>query len=597
MTMRRFRATLAAAAALFAAAVPAASLQEAVPAPEVLFEVDVTRPESGRISVSMTIRTPGPPGQMRVSMPAWAPGAYRIVKYARAVALVAARDGRGRPLPVTPVDDQTWSFRTADGGPVLVTYELAVEPSRLNRDHCFLAGPDTYFYIVGRKEASCGVRFHLPPGWKVGTGLGRLGDLYYAPDYDTFIDCPTELGNFELLEFREDAARYELVIHAKGPVPGRRLVEMCRKIVREHNRMFGGPPFDRYVFIYHFLDGVGGRGLEHLNSTDIFMPYAAVVADPLVTASVTSHEYFHLWNVKRIRPAELGPFDYTGPVRSRHLWFCEGVTSYFGDRALVRSGIWTEPVYLAHLAREIETLQNNPDRKVTSVEKASEGVWDRKDWPRVDYYNKGELLGLLIDLRLRTRSAGAKSLDDVLRHLYETWCVRPAREGKGPIGVGYPQDGILRALQDVSGEDWDDFYARMIRGVEELPYREILEPAGLILDSETIRSPDLGVELRGTSVLSVPAGGSAARAGFQAGDRLTAINGTVVSHATLREELARLRPGDEAGVTVLRNGGRVELRVPVLLRERASFRVRRAPCASAFQKTILDAWLGKPADY
>jgi predicted metalloprotease with PDZ domain len=595
--MRRFRAPLWAAVLLAAAGTDRSAAQEAVPVPDVLYEVDVTRPESGRISVFMTIRDPGPPGEVRVSIPAWAPGAYRIVKYARAVALVGARDDRGRRLAVTPVDDQTWSFRTAGPGPVTVSYELAVEPSRLNRDHCFLAGPDTYFYIVGRKEVSCGVRFRLPAGWNVGTGLRRAGDLYYASDYDTFIDCPTELGRFELLEFREDGARYELVIHAKGPVPGARLVEMCRKIVREHNRMFGGPPFDRYVFLYHFLDGVGGRGLEHLNSTDIFLPYSAIVADPLIAASVTSHEYFHLWNVKRLRPFELGPFDYTGPVRSRHLWFCEGVTSYFGDRALARCGIWTEPQYLAHLAGEVETLQNNPDRKVTSVEKASEWVWDRKDWPRVDYYNKGELLGLLIDLRIRTRSGGRKSFDDVLRHLYDTWCVRPAREGKGPIGVGYPEDGILRGLEDVTGDEWDDFYARYIRGVEELPYREVLEPAGLVLDSEVSRSPDLGVELRGTSVLSVPTEGPAARAGLQAGDRLAAINGTVVSRATLREALAALRPGDEADVAVLRDGRRVELRVPVVLRERTSFRLRRAPSPTEFQKALLDAWLGKPADY
>jgi predicted metalloprotease with PDZ domain len=593
---RAFRRSLFLAAALLAA--PGRSVaQEAVPVPDVLYEVDVTRPDSGRVSVSMTIRTPDPLGEARVSIPAWAPGAYRIVKYARAVALVRAQDALGRRLAVTPVDDQTWSFRAEAPGPVTVSYELAVEPSRLSRDHCFLAGPDTYFYIVGRKDVSCGVRFRLPPGWKVGTGLSRAGDLYHAPDYDTFIDCPTELGTFELLEFREDGARYELVIHAKGPVPGGRLVDMCRKIVREHNRMFGGPPFDRYVFIYHFLDGVGGRGLEHLNSTDISMPYAAVVADPLVNASVTSHEYFHLWNVKRLRPAELGPFDYTGPVRSRHLWFCEGVTSYFGDRALARCGLWTEPVYFAHLAGEVEALQNNPDRKVTSVETASERVWDRKDWPRVDYYNKGELLGLLIDLRIRTRSGGRKSFDDVLRHLYETWCVRPAREGKGPIGVGYPEDGILRALEEVSGEEWDDFYARYVRGVEELPYREILEPAGLVLDSEVTRSPDLGVELRGTSVLSVPTDGPAARAGLRTGDRLAAINGTVVSRATLREALAALRPGDEADVSVLRDGRRMDLRLPVVLRERTSFRLRRAPSPTELQKTLVDAWLGKPADY
>ena len=215
-------------------------------------------------------------------------------------------------------------------------------------------------------------------------------------------------------------------MHGKGPVDGEKLAAMCRKIVREQNRIFGRPPFDLYVFLFHFRDGVGGRGLEHLNSTDIVMPYTAIRAQPLIAASITSHEYFHLWNVKRIRPFELGPFDYTGIVRSKHLWFCEGVTSYFGDRSLVRAGIWSEDVYLGHLAEEINTLQNNPDRKVTPVEKASQAVWDRKDFPQVDYYNKGELLGLLIDLRIRTMSGGRKSLDEVMRLLYDTYVVTPS---------------------------------------------------------------------------------------------------------------------------------------------------------------------------
>ena len=139
------------------------------------------------------------------------------------------------------------------------------------------------------------------------------------------------------------------------------------------------------------------------------MPYSAIKFDPLLAASVTSHEYFHLWNVKRIRPAELGPFDYSQIVRSKALWMCEGVTSYFGDRGLAHSGLWNEQRYLDHLASEIETLQNNPDRKVTPIEKASQIVWDRKDWPRVDYYNKGELLGLLIRLRPLARQHSTPS--------------------------------------------------------------------------------------------------------------------------------------------------------------------------------------------
>jgi predicted metalloprotease with PDZ domain len=388
------------------------------------------------------------------------------------------------------------------------------------------------------------------------------------------------------------------VIHAKGPVDGKRLTEMCRKIVKEQNPYFGGPPpFKRYVFIYHFRDGVGGRGLEHLNSTDISMSYDAVRIAPMLAASVTSHEYYHLWNVKRIRPVELGPFDYAQPVRSKALWLCEGVTSYFGDRALARCGIWTEEQYLGHLAGEIETLQNNPDRKATSVEKASEWVWDRKDYPRVDYYNKGELLGLLIDLRMRSASGGTKTLDDVMRHLYATYVTAPAQRGAGEIGVGFPEGGIRSAVETVSGADWKEFFEKYVSGTEELPYGEVLGAAGLSAAIVVSQHPDLGADFRGTSVLSVLPGGEAKKAGLQQGDRIAALNDVEVTRTNFREELGKLKPGDDVRVKFLREGGTVEVTFKVSIRERTTCKIRRSETATPEQKRRLDSWLGKKAEY
>lgn len=570
--------------------------QDAPPRPSTAFTVEIADPESGRIRVEMAV-TGVIAEEVRLAMPAWAPGAYRIVKYAKAVKDVAATGPDGAALELKAVDDQTWAVKTGRAAAFRVRYALEVERSRLDKDHCYLAGPDTYFYVVGRKELPCSVRFRLPDGWKVGTGLDERDGAYGARDYDTFIDCPTELGRFDLHEFREDQALYQLVIHSKGPVNAPRLVEMCRKIVKEQNRMFGGPPFERYVFLYHFKDGVGGRGLEHLNSTDISMSYAAVRAEPLLAASVTSHEYFHLWNVKRIRPFELGPFDYSQPVRSKALWFCEGVTSYFGDRALARAGIWSEEQYFAHLMGEVEALQNNPDRKVTPVEKASTSVWDRKDWPRVDYYNKGELLGLLIDLRLRAESGGQKTFDDVLRLLYDRYVRKPAAEGKGWIGVGFPEDGILKALNEVAGKDWEPFYEKHIRGVEELPYVEVLGAAGLDAKLAVSKLPDLGVDLRGTVVMASPDGSEARKAGLIPGDRIGAIGGVEVNRSNLQTVLGKLQPGEEAVVKILRETGPVEVVLKVGVRERTAFRFRRAEAPAPAQKLLLDAWLGKKADY
>jgi len=569
--------------------------QEAVPRLSVSYAVDVTNPESGKIRVAMTVRN-NVEQDVPVSIPAWAPGAYRIVKYCKQLWNLEAFKDKQK-LEVVSVDDQTWTVKTGGAPRFVVTYELTIDRLRMDKDHCFLAGPDTYMYLVQHKEAPCSVGFTLPDGWRVGTPLDADGPFYRARDYDTFIDCPTELGRFELFSFEADGATYELVIHAKGAVDGEMLVGMCHRIVMEQNKVFGPPPLKRYVFLYHFKDAIGGRGLEHLNSTDIIMPYTAIKIDPLLSASVTSHEYVHLWNVKRIRPFELGPFDYTQIVRSKALWLCEGVTSYYGDRGLLRCGLWKEQQYLDHLGTEIETLQNNPDRKVTPIEKASETVWDRKDWPRVDYYNKGELLGMLIDLKIRTSSRGEKTLDDVMRYLQQKYVLGPAAEGKGPIGVGYPENGMLKALNDVTKEDWAPFYQRYISGVEELPFQEVLEAAGLAPLLSTVDLPDLGVDLRGTSVLYVFAGSDAEKAGVKQGDRIVGVNGTEVRGATIREALAKLTPGEEATLTMLRAEERSEITIRPKLRQRATCKVRRAEAPTDLQKRLIDSWLGKLRDF
>ncbi len=576
----------------------AAAAQQAADEPvlELSFLVDVTEPESRLVRVTMGVDN-NTQDEVRVAIPAWAPGAYRIVKYAQHVRNVRAEDASEKPLKVSPVDDQTWAVKTGGARSFAVKYDIAVSPSRMDKSHCYLAGPDTYFYIVDRKETPCRVLFRLPEGWKVGTGLEKKGEFYEARDYDTFIDCPTELGRFTLDEFRQDDCLYQIVTHAKGPVNRPELVKICRKIVEEQNRMFGGTPCNRFVFLYHFGDGRGGSGLEHLNSTNITLPYLAVRANPHVAASITSHEYFHLWNVKRLRPEPLGPFDYTQPVRTKTLWFFEGFTSYFGSRTLPRCGLWDEARYLQHLPKEIERLQNNPDRKVTSVEKASWVVWDRKDWPRVDYYNKGEVLGLLMDLRIRTASSGKKSLDDVMRHLYDTWCVKPAAEGKGPIGIGFPEGTILKALKEVSGEDWTDFASSYISGTEELPYRKMLEPAGLNLMFRTFSFPDPGLRLRGTAVVNVAKGGAAEKAGIKPKDVIVKIDGTPVNRSNVWREIAGHKPGDTLKIEYKRWGTTAETTLKLDLHQRKTFQLGRGSDLTPDQKRILDSWLGKRRAY
>ena len=234
---------------------------------------------------------------------------------------------------------------------------------------------------------------------------------------------------------------------------------------------------------------------------------------------------------------------------------------------------------------------------MTSIEKASETVWDRKDWPRVDYYNKGELLGLLIDLKIRTASRGEKTFDDVVRRLHDQYVVGPSKQGKGPIGVGFPEDGILKALNEVTGEDWKPFYTDHIRGVKELPYKEVFEAAGLAPAIQVLDTPDLGLDLRGTYVMYVTVGSEAEKVGIKQGDRIGSVNEVEVTRATLRETLSKLIPGEEAKLGLLRGEGKLDVTLKPSLRQRTSCKLRRAEKPTELQNRILDAWLGKPRNY
>lgn len=588
------RALLTALLLLVAAPRPA---QDA-PAPPVAvsYTMDVTEPESGIAKVEMVVEN-NRDDEVTIGIPVWAPGAYRVVSYYRGILDLEA-DVDGKKVEVTPTDHKSlWTVKTGRAKKFTVRYSLkprSVQPiqGNLSKSHYDIQGPSAWLFVKDRLNGPHQATFKLPKDWKVGTGLSKLGESTYgARDYDTFIDCPTELGTFDLKTFTHDGVPYELVMHAESEFDHDKLIDVCRKIAAEQIRMFGGAPYDRYVFIFHFRTQQGGGGLEHLNSTGISFPMQVMASDPGRIASLVSHEFFHLWNVKRIRPKELGPFDYTQAVRSKALWLCEGVTSYYGDLTLVRSGIWTRDTYLAHLAGEINNLQSNPARLNQSVEEASRTVWDRGrggQGPAVDYYNKGELLGWLIDLRIRALTGGKKSFDDVMRHIYRTHVVEPAAAGKGAIGVGFEEGGILKAVNEVSGKDFSEFFANYVSGTAELPYADVIKEVGLELASQKT----LPVSLQGTRVIVEPAANSVAgKAGFKQGDRIVKIGDTeVANRPQLSKALADFKTGDKVAVFVRREGSEEPIRLELPVTDGASS-VVLGKDPSESQKALLQGWL------
>ena len=576
---------------------PPLHAQDAAPPPvAVSYTLDVTEPKSGLAKVEMVVEN-NRDEEVTVGIPVWAPGRYQVASYYLGVKDLEAEIA-GAKVEVSATDHKSlWKVKTGGAASFKVRYtlkpaEVPTFRNHLTADHYELQGPSAWLYVKDRINGPHKATFKLPEGWKVGTGLTKAGpSTYEARDYDTFIDCPVELGTFALHSFEQEGVTYELVVHHTEDFAVAKLIDVTRKFVAEQTRLFGGAPFDRYVFIYHFRPQMGGAGLEHLNSTDINYTMSRMKEDPANIASLSAHEFFHLWNVKRIRPKELGPFDYTQPVRSKALWLSEGVTSYYGDLSLVRSGIWTREQYLNHLAMEMTQLQANPVRKTQSVEQASWTVFDRArggGTPAVDYYNKGELLGWLLDLKIRNATQGKRSFDDVMRHLYRTYVVGPGKAGQGPIGVGFPEDGILKAVNEVSGKDFATFFTDFVSGTEELPLTEVAALAGL----STARQKTIGVVLRDMTVRFEPQPESDAKnAGVKRGDKIVKINDTEVANAEqLAQALEPLKVGEKVTVKFTRTGAKDPVLVELPVKEGA-FTLKVSPDSTREQTGLLAGWL------
>ncbi|MHC4079547.1 MAG: M61 family metallopeptidase, partial [Planctomycetota bacterium] len=383
-------------------------------------------------------------------MPAWRPGSYRILNFGRAIKNVTAEAADGRKLQVTAGAGPSWSLATTGQKQVTIHYQLPLKAGAGARrsievpvtgeeapkqvvyhDAYVFQGPSTWMYVVGRLHVEHRVTFELPEGWDVATGMKTTDKLnvFTSPDYDIFADCPFHIGKFETLKFDVDGVPYRIVLSGYRARKKSReaLVERTRKIVKAQLEMMGKAPYSDYTFLFARSTGFGGGGLEHLNSTNITIPTIKGSTENHNSRfdSLVSHEFFHLWNVKRLRPRALGPFDYTKPNRTRYLWLSEGVTSYYGDLCCVRAGVWNQDHYWTRsLASKINKLQSNPGRKKISVAETSWTVWDHSYLARSlrrqapDYYNKGELLGLLLDVKIRDATNGKASLDHVMRGLY-----------------------------------------------------------------------------------------------------------------------------------------------------------------------------------
>jgi predicted metalloprotease with PDZ domain len=575
-------------------------------------------PASHLLHVRMRVRGVAGPS-VDVAMPAWSPGAYRITDAWREVQEFSATETGGAPLKFEKVDKQTWRVFRGEGCDIVVNYDLYWRD--YNDEVCYLRGPQVFMYVVGRPPYPMGgpvnLKVEAPANWRAQTGMdsGPEPNTFRAPDYDTFVDASVVLGpDLEQTEFDYKGIPHYLVFIGKGNYDERRITDDTRKVVSTLIDMMNGAPYKKYVFFLRARQGPGAGGLEHLNSTDItFSAYDTHATRAAYNRFlfVVAHEFFHLWNVKRIRPHILGPFDYTREQNTRDLYVSEGMTSYWATVGLERGGLWTRQDFFDDLAEQIKTLQSSPGRKMMSAELSSWNTWARSDNASnssIDYYNKGQLIGDLLELEIRYRTQNRRTLLDVFHYLFEHYALpKPGFDDRR--GFRDAVEAVVREVEP-SRADFGDFFARYVSGTEEIPWDEYLAHAGLALEEKRGQpQPSIGITT-GTSVPSnfpgapptplpegqlaitnVRPGSPAMAAGLDVGDILVALNGVQVTPQTFNQRWAEQKPGATVTFTVMRRG---QLRViPVQVGEETpvTYAIKERAEAGELEKKILAGWL------
>lgn len=598
--------------------------RNAAGAASILYRIRAEDPHAHLFEVSLEIAEPDPAGQ-RLALPAWIPGSYLIRDFARHVVEIEARSGNRR-VALEKVDKHTWQAARC-AGPLAIRYrvyawDLSVRGAHLDASHGFFNGTSVFLRVPGREHEPCHVRIEPPAGeayadWRVATTLPRAGarpwgfGAYRAANYDELIDHPVEMGRFALVEFEAAGVPHALAITGQHDADLERLAADLAKVCEAQVRLFEPrtrkPPFERYLFLATVV-GDGYGGLEHRASTALLasrndLPYRGMQGVPdgyRRFLGLASHEYFHAWHVKRIRPRAFSPYDLERENYTRLLWVFEGFTSYYDDLMLARSRVIGADDYLKALASTVSQVAKAPGRRRQSVADSSFDAWTKyyrqdENSPNaiVSYYTKGALVALCLDLTIRDRTRGRRSLDDVMRLLWR----RHGRPGaKQPEGLA--EDAMPALVEEATGVDLTDEIARWAHGTDELPLAELLERFGVSVEAKAGNAKEsmLGVRLATrngeTSIATAYAGGPAQRAGLSAGDALVALDGLRVNEKGLRALLERRHPGDAVRLHVFRRDEL--LAFDVKLGEAAADEVslRRDDRKAARAKRMRAGWIG-----
>ncbi len=594
------------------------------------YRVTPIDPNAHRFEIEITIAHPDPQGQ-RLAMPAWTPGSYMIREFARNVVSIEASSASGRRVALRKLDKATWQAARCDEALhvryQVYAWDLSVRAAHLDSTHGFFNGSSVFLRAIGHEAQPCELLLEPPTGdscadWRVATTMPSAGarehafGAYRARDYDELIDHPVEMGCFTLASFDVGGAHHEIAITGRHDADIERLCRDLRRVCGEQVRLFDPrrrrAPFDRYVFQV-LVVGSGYGGLEHRSSSTLIcsrneLPYAGMREPSEGYRSflgLASHEYFHSWNVKRIRPAAFVAPDLQNESYTRLLWIFEGFTSYYDDLMLVRSGVIDRDAYLALLAKTISNVQRGPGRRTQSIAESSFDAWIKfyrqdENSPNavVSYYAKGSLVALALDLTIRERTRGGHSLDDVLRAMWE-------RFGKNAFngGEGLAEDEFPRLLEEALGLRLDAQIRAWAYGTAELPLAALLRPFGVRLElGAGEQGPaSLGAKLAmrdgQLTIANAYNGQAAERGGLSAGDAIVALDGLrVADEAACKTLLARRRPGDRLRVHAFRHDEMIEREIELDAPPKTEAKLEIEKRGSATSTRLRAGWLGSHAD-
>jgi predicted metalloprotease with PDZ domain len=570
--------------------------------PGVKYTLGMSQPQTHLYEAEVRFENLPPLDTFDLKLPVWRSGRYLVLDFAGGVQEFSASDGSTNSFSWHKIDKSTWRIQSHGAATVVASYkvyanEFYARTRGLNDEHGFVDGSAVFMYAEQYRHLPLTLKVIPYKDWHVTTGLEPAtndGNTFASPSYDYLVDCPLEIGNQKDFPFEVDGVPHVLSIYGEGNWDSDTLVRDVAKIVKTEKDFWGEFPYKRYVFLLECTPSSGG-GTEHINSTAMgITPFVFKNPDTYRGfLALVSHEFFHTWNVKQLRPKGIDPYDYTKENYSEELWIAEGMTDYYSSVMLVRAGFTLPKNYLDRVADWVTNDRSRPGNKLQSVAEASFDAWikywkgDQQSYnAESDYYEKGTMVSFLLDMEIRSKTQNKSSLDDAMRAMYKRY----------PLSVGgYTTADFQKTIEEVTGSSEKEFFDDYVYGVKPLDWKKYCSVAGLeVAPKDSVPKPWTGIRTydngQRTFISSLVAGSPGYMSGLDIGDEIVALNGFRIHTSTLTDRIGEMKVGDQVTLTFFQDD---KLRTVTFTLRQApkTYKVTPAKSPTDLQKAVFESWL------